>query len=86
MHYANGREAKNGDKIMRVGVTGSMYPRPLLGVLHEAIAGNDTCNGFMAQPADSGNVNLAECLHVDDVQAAIGDIKSVKDTSKPVPQ
>jgi hypothetical protein len=37
----------------------------------------------MAEPADNRGVNLSECLHIDDVIAAIGDRKAVKDTSKP---
>jgi hypothetical protein len=81
MHYANGREAKNGDRIMRVTNPGE-YSNPIVGILHDAVAGNDSCNGNMAEPVDARNVNLSECLHIDDVIAAIGDRKVVKDISK----
>jgi hypothetical protein len=81
MHYANGREAKNGDRILRVTNLGE-YNKPIVGILHDAVAGNDTCNGNMAEPADMRGVNLLECLHIDDVIAAIGDRKAVEDTSK----
>ena len=81
MHYANGREAKNGDRIMRV--TSPMeYNKPFIGILHNAVTGNNTCNGNMAVPTDSQFVNLSECLHVDDVIAALGERKNIKDTSK----
>ena len=80
MHYANGREAKNGDRIIRL-TPADYYNKPLLGILHDAVAGNDTCNGNMAEPADNRGVNLAECLHIDDLRAAVGDIKLVKDTT-----
>ena len=80
MHYANGRQAKNGDRILRVTNPGE-YSKPIVGILHDAVAGNDNCNGNMAEPADNRSVNLAECLHIDDVIAAIGDRKSVKDMS-----
>ncbi len=81
MHYANGREAKNGDRILRATAPGE-YNKPLVGILQDAIVGNDTCNGMMAEPADHRGVNLAECLHIDDVIAALGDRKLVKNTTK----
>lgn len=81
MHYANGREAKNGDRILRA-VNTMEYQKPVVGILHDAVAGNDTCNGWMATPNQNYSVNLSECLHIDDVIAAIGDRKVVKDTSK----
>lgn len=80
MHYANGREAKNGDRILRVTNPGE-YNKPIVGILHDAVAGNNTCNGNMAEPADNRAVNLSECLHIDDVIAALGDRKSVTDTT-----
>ena len=84
MHYANGRAAKNGDRIMLVGQPGTTYPKPVVGILHDAVAGNDTCNGSLAVvPNEFNTPNLAECLHIDDVRAALGDIKKVPDTSTP---
>ncbi|MGH9685304.1 MAG: hypothetical protein ACRD4S_17040 [Candidatus Acidiferrales bacterium] len=65
MHYANGREAKNGDKVVLLGSGG-----PTVGILYDATAGSDYCNGKIAvtKPNDPCP-NLAECLHVDDVLA-----------------
>jgi hypothetical protein len=65
MHYANGREAKNGDKVVLLG-----YGGPLVGILYDAQAGNDYCNGKIAvtKPNDPCP-NLKECLHLDDVLA-----------------
>lgn len=64
MHYRNGREAKNGDKIVKL-QGGSIVA---FGVLHGAVAGNDYCNGNIAivQPATEGAC-MVDCLHVDDV-------------------
>lgn len=78
MHYKNGREAKNGDTIIHLGA----WPKPVVGILHDATAGNNTCNGSLAvlQPGVV-TPNLAECLHIDDVRAALAG--TVPDTSKP---
>lgn len=64
MHYKNGREAKNGDKVMVVPGYGS----PVVGILYDTVAGNDYCNGRIApiSPNDACP-NLKECLHLDDV-------------------
>lgn len=79
MHYANGRKANNGDRVLRISPT---YSKPIIGILHDAVAGNDYCNGNLAAPiADQPGCNLAECLHIDDVRAMIGNIKDVPDTS-----
>lgn len=68
MHYKNGREAKNGDRVMLV----PSYGPPVVGILYDAVAGNDTCNGRLAAPSPSDPMpNLAECLHLDDVKAAL---------------
>ena len=67
MHYANGREAKNGDKVAYFG-----YGGVVIGILYDATAGNDYCNGKIAvtKPNDPCP-NLKECLHLDDVLAAL---------------
>jgi len=72
MHYKNGREAKNGDKVLFLGA----YQAPVVGILFNAVAGNDTCNGSLAVIPNGGvTPNLAECLHIDDVKAALsGDV------------
>lgn len=65
MHYRNGREAKNGDKIVQIGNDGQVTA---FGVLHSAVPGNDYCNGSIA-PIQSVNTGacMCDCLHIDDV-------------------
>lgn len=68
MHYKNGREAKNGDKVMVFPAIGTPY----IGILYDAVAGNDYCNGKIAVTAPNDpSPNLRECLHVDDAMAAL---------------
>jgi hypothetical protein len=69
MHYRNGREAKNGDKVIQLDFNGQVVA---LGVLHSATQGNDYCNGGIA-PIQQQVVTacLIDCLHVDDVQAIL---------------
>jgi len=64
MHYRNGREAKNGDKIVKL-EGGKVVA---FGVLHSAVPGNDWCNGSIAvvQSTTEGAC-MCDCLHVDDV-------------------
>ena len=65
MHYRNGREAKNGDKIIQVGSDGKINAA---GVLYDAKPGNDFCNGNIAPiQAPVSYACLCDCLHVDDV-------------------
>lgn len=66
MHYRNGREAKNGDKVVFFGYDGKKISA--VGVLHDAIPGNDFCNGSIA-PISTAVVGacLCDCLHIDDV-------------------
>ena len=64
MHYRNGREAKNGDKV----VLFPSYGVPVIGILYDATAGNDFCNGKIAITAPNDVCpNLKEVLHLDDV-------------------
>lgn len=71
MHYRNGREAKNGDKIVMLGGYGSPgAPVSIVatGILFDAKPGNDHCNGSIA-PTAGGSVAtacLCDCLHYDD--------------------
>ena len=68
MHYKNGRLAKNGDKVVLI----PSYGSPVIGVLYDAVAGNNTCNGRIAPISYSDPTpNLAECLHLDDVLKAL---------------
>ena len=77
MHYKNGREAKNGDKVMLL----SSYGPPVVGILYDAVAGNDHCNGKIAPiKASDPMPDLKECLHLDDVLKALP--ADVPDTSK----
>ena len=67
MHYKNGRPAFNGDKV----VLFPSYGAPVIGILYDAVASNDTCNGKIAPTNPNDPMpNLKECLHFDDVKAA----------------
>ena len=77
MHYKNGREAKNGDKVILF----PTYGNPVIGILYDAVAGNDSCNGRLAPISGSDSCpNLAECLHLEDVLKALP--AEVPDVSK----
>lgn len=77
MHYKNGREAKNGDKVVLL--PPHTHGTPVAGILYDAVAGNDFCNGRIAITSQSDpRPNLKECLHFDDVKAA-----DIKDTTAP---
>lgn len=68
MHYRNGREAKNGDKIVKL-EGGKVVA---FGVLHGAVPGSDYCNGNIAiiqQATDYACI--VDCLHIDDVAAIL---------------
>ena len=66
MHYRNGREAKNGDKIIQLDMQGGRILN--IGILYDAVAGNDYCNGRIApiSPSVTGAC-MCDCLHIDDV-------------------
>ena len=69
MHYRNDREAKNGDKIVRLGNDGKIEA---FGVLHGATFGNDYCNGNIAVVQSvSEYACLCDCLHVEDVASIL---------------
>lgn len=69
MHYRNGRAAVNGDKIVMLegGKIASF------GVLHNAVPGNDHCNGNIATVPTNPYACLCDCLHVDDVAAMLAE-------------
>lgn len=78
MHYMNGREAKNGDKIVLVPPYQGAVP--VFGILYNAVVGNDFCNGNIAPLLPTNPmVNLSECLHLDDALDLI-------DTARPDPK
>jgi hypothetical protein len=70
MHYRNGREAQNGDKIVRL----SGGKVEAFGVLHSAAPGNDYCNGNIAVVQSSNECAcMCDCLHVDDLAAILAE-------------
>jgi hypothetical protein len=71
MHYRNGREAKNGDKVLQFDFQGKIAA---VGQLQNAVPGNDHCNGEIVitgnstyGPALIVGACMCDCLHVDDV-------------------
>lgn len=72
MHYRNGRQAKNGDIIIQLGMNGSTVQA--FGVLHSAVPGNDYCNGAIApiQPTNQ-MACMCDCLHVEDLAALLAE-------------
>lgn len=71
MHYRNGREAKNGDKVVQLNANGIAG----VGVLYDAQPGNDYCNGYIA-PTITAAPQIAcmcDCLHMDDVKAMLAE-------------
>ena len=71
MHYRNGREAKNGDKIVKLDNEGRVVA---FGVLHSATPGNDYCNGTIAVVQSATDYAcMVDCLHIDDVAAILAD-------------
>jgi hypothetical protein len=70
MHYRNGREAKNGDKIVRL--NGGKIEA--FGALHSATPGNDYCNGNIAVVQSAQEYAcMCDCLHVDDLSAILAE-------------
>lgn len=67
MHFRNGREAKNGDRIIQL----SMDDKAQIvaaGILHGATAGNDYCNGNIAPIQQTvAGACLCDCIHADDL-------------------
>jgi hypothetical protein len=78
MHYRNGRPAQNGDKVVSFG-NGGGSKIEAVGILVNAVAGNDHCNGqvvtihsFNGTAMVSGAC-LCDCLHMDDVTALLAE-------------
>jgi hypothetical protein len=66
MHYRNGREAKNGDKIVSLSYSGGKIEA--FGVLYSAVPGNDYCNGNIAPIQNPmQGACMCDCLHIDDL-------------------
>lgn len=71
MHYRNGREAKNGDKVAQIGPDGSIQA---VGVLANAQPGNDYCNGVIAPVLQMPcGACLADCIHAEDLAALLAE-------------
>lgn len=71
MHYRNGREAKNGDKVVQISGDGKVEA---FGVLHSAVPGNDYCNGNIALTQNPWQMAcMVDCLHIDDVAEMLKD-------------
>ncbi len=64
MHYRNGREAKNGDTIVKL-YNGTIVA---FGVLYSAVPDSDYCNGNIAVIQSSKEIAcLVDCLLIDDI-------------------
>lgn len=49
------------------------YGEPVIGILYDAVAGNDSCNGKIAPISNNDRMpDLKECLFLEDVRSAIG--------------
>ena len=71
MHYRNGREAKNGDKVVQLTYDGKIAG---FGILHDATPGSDYCNGNVASIQTGGTgACMVDCLHADDVAAFLAE-------------
>lgn len=78
MHYRNGREAKNGDKVVQLESTSGKITA--FGQLQNAVPGNDYCNGDLVitgyspqGPAIVIGACMCDCLHVDDLAALLAE-------------
>lgn len=73
MHYRNGREAKNGDRILSL-MNGNVTAA---GILRDATPGDDYCNGYVQvgyEPSPSDPIAcMCDCLHSDDVMAILAE-------------
>ena len=72
MHYRNGREAKNGDRVVQLSSFGDAKITAV-GVLVDAVAGSDYCNGMIAPtvPAGPTGACMVDCIHADDLAELI---------------
>ena len=72
MHFRNGREARNGDKVVQIGGYGDGAQIVAVGVLYDAKPGNNYCNGSLApiQLSVTGAC-MCDCLHLDDLAAML---------------
>ena len=71
MHYRNGREAKNGDKVLQLDFDGGRIKH--FGVTFDNVPDNDYCNGYITPLHSVVGSCLVDCLHVEDVEKLIKD-------------
>jgi len=70
MHYRNGREAKNGDRVVQFAIDGGSITG--YGILHDAVPGNDFCNGHLAPVVLTDSYAcLCDCIHAEDLAAIL---------------
>jgi hypothetical protein len=74
MRYRNGREAKNGDRVVQLNI-GDGGKIEAVGVLRDATPGNDYCNGAICGPGGKAIATacLCDCLHADDLAAILAE-------------
>ena len=71
MHYRNGREAKNGDRIVTIGSDGKVLGT---GILYDAVPGEaNYCNGSLAPIPNGVGACLIDSLHIDDLAAILAE-------------
>ena len=67
MHYANGREAKQGDTVVCLDQWNKK-----VGLVYDLKPGAETCNARLAPVSSSDvSVTLKDCVHLDDVKDAL---------------
>lgn len=71
MHYRNGREAKNGDRVIQLNIDNGKVVS--FGVLFDATPGSDYCNGAIAPVHSVTGACMCDCLHVDDLAAILAE-------------
>ena len=69
MHYRNGREAKNGDRVVKLSCEGGKIEA--VGILHDATPGNDNYGSIAATLGAVAGACMCDCLHADDVAALL---------------
>ena len=72
MHYRNGREALNGDLVIRLNCCSGKIEA--FGTLQGATPGNEYCNGDIIDAfGNKVYACMCDCLHVDDVASILAE-------------
>lgn len=69
MHYRNGKEATNGDIVVKLS-GGNIIA---FGILYNATPGNDYCNGGIVPITNDQNACICDCLDIRDVAAILAE-------------